>query len=269
MGSKKLLPIDEKGKERCWRWGVDTFLKNEERYVEVIEIKGKYDVFIKERESDYKGEKAKTIWNKSNYTGQTATTELKKIFGDKSFSYPKSPFLMKDILLMSTKPGDIVLDFFVGSGTTACVAQKMERKFIAIEQLDYIEDVPFQRIFKSIKGEEEGIDKELGWKGGSSFIYMELQEWNEKFLQEIRKAVSSKKLLVIYEKMKKEAFFRYEVDLSKFDKKEFKSLSFKDQKQVLCECLEKNHLYVNFSEIDDTTYLVSKEDKKLNKNFYK
>jgi adenine-specific DNA-methyltransferase len=69
--------------------------------------------------------------------------------------------------------------------------------------------------------------------------------------------------------MNKEAFFRYDADFSKFEEKEFEKLSLRQQKQVLCECLDKNHLYVNLSEIDDATYKVSAGDKKLNKEFYK
>ena len=69
--------------------------------------------------------------------------------------------------------------------------------------------------------------------------------------------------------MKEEAFFRYDVDISKFDEKEFKKLPLEDQKKVLRECLDKNHLYVNLSEIDDATYKIGAEDKKLNKEYYK
>ena len=68
--------------------------------------------------------------------------------------------------------------------------------------------------------------------------------------------------------MKKEAFFRYEIDLSKFDVREFSKLELADQKLVLLSCLDKNHLYVNYSDINDSTYKVSPEDKKLNKLFY-
>ena len=84
----------------------------------------------------------------------------------------------------------------------------------------------------------------------------------------IEKADSNKKLLSIYGKMKKEAFFRYEINLSKFDVKQFSKLEIVNQKRVLLECLDKNHLYVNYSDINDTTYKVSPEDKKLNKLFY-
>ena len=98
---------------------------------------------------------------------------------------------------------------------------------------------------------------------------MELKEWNEEYISEVKKADTARKLLKIYEKMKKESFFRYDINLSKFDEKDFEKLPLKDQKQVICDCLDKNHLYVNLSEIDDSTYKVSAEDKKLNKEFYK
>ncbi len=269
LDSIKLLPIDERGVERCWRWGSLTFTDRLEKYIEVKKVKEKYELYTKERESDYKGEKAKTIWNKPYYTGQTATNELKKLFGRKSFSYPKSPFLMRDIIAIATNEGDYVLDFFAGSGTTASIAQKMGRKFIAIEQMDYIEDVPFQRILKSINGEKESINDSLNWKGGGSFVYAELMEWNERYISEIQETNTTQKLLKIYEKFKGEAFFRYDIDLKKFDVKEFNKLYLIEQKQVLYECIDKNHLYVNFSELDDSTYKVNAEDKKLNKEFYK
>ena len=86
-------------------------------------------------------------------------------------------------------------------------------------------------------------------------------------MTEIKEANTTRKLLNIYEKMKREAFFRYAVDLSEFEEKDFGKLPLKEQKQVLCECLDKNHLYVNLSEMDDATYKVNADDKKLNKEF--
>ena len=114
-----------------------------------------------------------------------------------------------------------------------------------------------------------GKEKDLFVQSHTSFIYAEIKEWNEQYMTEIQNVDSSRKLLNVYERMKKEAFFRYDVDLSKFDEKEFEKLPLKEQKQVLFECLDKNHLYVNLSEIDDATYKVSAEDKKFNKEFYK
>jgi adenine-specific DNA-methyltransferase len=135
--------------------------------------------------------------------------------------------------------------------------------------MDYVKSITVKRTRKVIEGEQIGISKEVNWRGGGSFIYAELMEWNERYMTEIQEADTPRKLLNVYEKMKKEAFFRYDVDLSKFEEKEFEKLSLREQKQVLSECLDKNHLYVNLSEINDTTYKVGDDDKKLNKEFYK
>lgn len=74
----------------------------------------------------------------------------------------------------------------------------------------------------------------------------------------------------LWETMKEKAFLSYKVDIKAVDEnaKDFADLSIKDQKKFLLECLDKNHLYVNYSEIDDEEYGVSEEDKKINRNFY-
>lgn len=186
------------------------------------------------------------------------------------FDTQKPEALLERIIKASSNENDIVLDFFAGSGTTGTVAHKLKRKYILVEQINDQVDVLLKRLKAVLKGKDEGsIAKEINWKGGGSFVYAELMEWNEKYMQEIKDADTSRKLLNIYEKMKQEAFFRYDIELAKFDEKEFAQLPLKEQKQVLCECLDKNHLYVNLSEIDDATYKVGADDKKLNKEFYK
>lgn len=186
------------------------------------------------------------------------------------FDTQKPEALLERIIRASSNEDDIVLDFFAGSGTTGTVAHKLKRKYILVEQINGQVDVLLKRLKAVLKGKDEGsIAKEIKWQGGGSFVYAELMEWNEKYMQDIKDADTSRKLLNIYEKMKQEAFFRYDIELLKFDEKEFAQLPLKEQKQVLCECLDKNHLYVNLSEIDDATYKVSADDKKLNKEFYK
>jgi len=177
--------------------------------------------------------------------------------------------LMQRIIDMLTKEDDYIMDYHAGSGTTIAVAHKLKRKYIGIEQLDYKGNDSFVRLKNVVAGDSTGISRDIEWQGGGSFVYVELLKWNEQYITEIQEADTARKLLNIYEKMKKEAFFRYEIDLSKFDEKEFEKLSLENQKQVLCECLDKNHLYVNLSEIDDASYNVSAEDKKLNKEFYR
>ncbi len=83
--------------------------------------------------------------------------------------------LIKRIFEASTQENDIVLDYHLGSGTTCAVAHKMNRRYIGIEQMDYIETIAVERIKKVIEGEQGGISKALEWKGGGSFVYAELK----------------------------------------------------------------------------------------------
>jgi len=232
-------------------------------------INGRRVIFYKERIITINGvscpgELITDIWSDISFEGLSHE-------GGVNFAKSKKPEkLIKRIIdLTGVKQDEYIMDFFLGSGTTAAVAHKMGINYIGIEQINYEEEDSVSRLKHVISGDRSGISKEVPWTGGGSFIYAELMEWNEKYMTEIQKADISRKLLNIYEKMKTEAFFRYDIDLSKFEEKEFEKLSLKEQKQVLCECLDKNHLYVNLSEIDDATYKVSAEDKKLNREFYK
>jgi len=182
----------------------------------------------------------------------------------------KPEFLLYRIIEMSTEPGDIVLDFFLGSGTTAAVVHKMGRQYIGIEQLDYGENSAIVRLKNVINGDRSGISKLANWHGGGDFIYMELMKLNEHFIEKIQDAKDKETLLSIWEEMKLNGFLSYRVDPKLFDEniEEFKGLSIDEQKRLLLETLDKNYLYVNYSEIDDEEYGVSEEDKKLNKKFY-
>ena len=180
----------------------------------------------------------------------------------------KPEIFLKKIIELSTEEGDLVLDFFTGSGTTCAVAHKMGRQYIGIEQLDYGKNDSVTRLNNVINGDRTGISKSVNWQGGGSFVYCELKKWNQSYIDEIETTKSTEALLSIYEKMKSEAFFRYDVDLSKFDSREFSELTFEQQKETLIECLDKNHLYVNLSEIDDATYQIGDEEKEMNRNIY-
>ena len=285
----KLLPVDENGIERCWRWGPKTLVEKEKIYIEVKETKNGYEMFIKEREDNYKGEKAKTVWNKPNYTGQTGTHELKLIFGDKIFSYPKSPYLISDLLKITTKPNDIVLDFFAGSATTATVAHKMNRQWITVEQMDYVEDISVERlkkvigkkvkkdgeVFEGLEYDTGGISKTVNWQGGGDFIYCELMKYNEAFMDKIQSAKTSEELIELWKDIAKNSFLNWYVNsetpenaITDFIEIGKAENGLEKQKKLLAELLNKNQLYVNLSEIDDADFKVSKEDKELNRLFY-
>jgi len=191
--------------------------------------------------------------------------------GGISFPSGKKPEkLIARVLRLFTKERDIVLDFFVGSGTTCAVAHKMGRQYIGVEQLDYGENSAVVRLKNVINGDQTGISKAVGWQGGGDFVYMELMKLNEAFVEKIQDAETSEELLSIWEEMKHNGFLSYRVDPRLFDEniEGFKALSLEEQKKLLLEMLDYNDLYVNYSEIDDAIYNVSEEDKKLNKEFY-
>ena len=286
---EEILPIDEKGVERCWRWGPETLRKRIDKYIEVKRKGKRYDIYIKEREDDYRGEKPKTLWLDSKYSGQTATNELKKLFGDKVFSYPKSPFLIKDVVKICTKKRDIVLDFFAGSATTAAVAHKMNRQWIAVEQMDYVEDLTVERL-KKVVGKEvkpEGklleeieydtgdISESVDWRGGGDFIFCELMQYNEAFMEKIQAAQSSEELVVLWGDIAENSFLNWYVNpempedaVSDFIAIGKTGNGLDKQKKLLAELLNKNQLYINLSEIEDEAFAVREEDKALNRAFY-
>lgn len=190
--------------------------------------------------------------------------------GDVKLKNGKKPEkLIKRIIELATDDEqDIVLDFHLGSGTTAAVSHKMNRRYIGIEQLDYEENGSVTRLKNVINGDTTGISQSINWKGGGSFVYAELKRYNQQYIDDIEVTEDSKALKKLYEKMKGEAFFRIEIDHKKWNNDEFEKLTLEEQKQLLCDCLDKNHLYVNLTEMEDAFYKMSKDEIALNKKFY-
>lgn len=186
-------------------------------------------------------------------------------------SYPKPETLIAFLIKAVTKENDIVMDYHLGSGTTAATAHKLNRQYIGIEQMDYIEDVAVERLKKVIIGEQGGISQMVNWRGGGEFVYMELKKYNQNFIEQIESAKDSQTLLQIWEEMKIKSFLNYNVDLQKQEKyiDEFKQLAFAEQKEHLVELLDKNQLYVNRSSLNDKDFSISEEEKKTTLDFYK
>jgi adenine-specific DNA-methyltransferase len=187
-------------------------------------------------EQFYKGEKLRLITWLNDVTEQKDGEIFKKDLqgtlwdgfnlnnlskeGNTVFESGKKPEeLLKKVLEISTDKNDIILDFHLGSGTTCAVAHKMGRRYIGIEQMDYIEDIAVERMKKVIEGEQGGISKTVEWQGGGSFIYAELKEIDNFTDAEVGK-------------------------------------------------LNQNMQYLPISDIEDEEYGISKEEIKINKNFY-
>lgn len=218
-------------------------------------------------EATERGKVAKTIWDDAGTT-TNGTQHLKKLFNEAVFSNPKPEQFIKKIIELSTSKDDIVLDYHIGSGTTAAVAHKMNRQYIGIEQMDYIENITIERLKKVIAGEQGGISKDVNWQGGGEFVYCELKNDAEDFKNSIIESQSTGDLIELFNLAKKSSFLSYRVEPKKLKEKEFLELSFAEQKQLLLEIIDQNNLYVNFSDIDDDTYGISEYEKKLNKEFY-
>ena len=101
---------------------------------------------------------------------------MESLFGDKkSFPYPKPEDLISRLLELSTRKGDLVLDSFLGSGTTAAVAQKMGRRWIGVEMGNHAYTHCKVRMDKVIDGSDKGgISKTIGWQGGGGYRFFEL-----------------------------------------------------------------------------------------------
>ena len=178
--------------------------------------------------------------------------------------------LLRRIIEMSTSENDIVMDYHLGSGTTAAAAHKLNRQYIGIEQLDYGDNDSVIRLNNVIKGDATGISASTNWKGGGEFVYFELKKYNQTFVNKIKSAKDTKTVLNIWEEMKLKSFLNYNVDLQKQEAyiEEFKGLTLKEQKQHLVELLDKNQLYVNLSSLNDKDFAVSDEEKKVTQDFY-
>lgn len=212
-----------------------------------------------------------TIWDYSEVGhNQEAIQNLNKMFGKKIFDTPKPESLLQRIIHIGSNEDDIILDFFTGSGTTAAVAHKMGRRYIGVEQMDYIQDITVERLKKVLEGEQGGISKAQNWHGGGSFVYCELKEDANTLISIIQNATedtieSVKAAIYVDDRI---VPYLTKKELADADK-DFENLTLEEKKQALIKLVDKNKLYVNASDMDDESYHVSDDDKKFTNSFYK
>lgn len=204
------------------------------------------------------------IWSDINTTG------LEVEGGVKLKNGKKPEMLLKRIIEMTTDKDDIVLDFFLGSGTTCAVAHKMNRRYIGIEQLDYGENDSVVRLQNVINGDQTGVSELLNWQKGGSFVYAELMKYNQLYVEKIMNASNKEQLSSIFDKIKEKGFLNYRVNLEEFNinDNEFDELTFEQQKYILIDFLDQNQLYVNYSDIDDEQFAISQADRAFMESFY-
>lgn len=216
------------------------------------------------------GRTASTLWFYDEVGhNQLGRNELLKL-SLRNFSTPKPEKLLKQIIHLFTNEEEIILDFFMGSATTQAVAHKMNRQYIGIEQMDYINSVSVPRLQKVIEGEQGGISKDINWRGGGSFVYAELAKENQEIVESIINCSNKEELNQQIDRLVDNSVLNYEVDFDKFTstKKEFYELELEDQKEVLIRVLDNNQLYVNYSDIEDSAYNFTEDEIAFNHRFY-
>ncbi|GAA7856158.1 hypothetical protein HpMS178_10120 [Helicobacter pylori] len=204
-------------------------------------------------------------------TNIKATSEMKILFANSNtdlFSTPKPEALISRILEISTQENDLVLDFFAGSGTTCAVAHKMKRRYIGIEQMDYIETITKERLKKVIESEQGGISKKCGFKGGGSFVYAELKEVNLEIKKQILNAKSTSECLKIFETLSERFLKRTDGKIDEIHSEEFHNLDLNEQKRICCASLDSNEDYLNLGDIDEDAWGIDGITKKYNEIFY-
>lgn len=158
-------------------------------------------------------------------TNQDAKKESMALFGKNPFATPKPEKLINLILSIASNPGDIILDSFLGSGTTAAVAQKMGRRWIGVEMGEHINTHCIPRLQKVINGEDQGgITKTVNWHGGGGFKFYELAASlivKDKYGQQIISDKYNAEMLA--EAMCKILGYHYKPDPEKYWKQGFSS----------------------------------------------
>lgn len=119
----------------------------------------------------------RSVWLNSEVGhNQESRNEALSLFSEAPFSTPKPERLLQRVIQLATNPGDLVLDSFLGSGTTAAVAHKMGRRYIGIELGEHAHTHCQPRLKKVVEGEQGGISTAVNWQGGGGFRFLRLGE---------------------------------------------------------------------------------------------
>ena len=216
-------------------------------------------------EAEAQGKKLEDFWL-DIYSTDRYRSEMLNFVGQK----PEA--LIERILSIGTSESDIVLDYHLGSGTTAAVAHKMNRQYIGIEQLDYGENDSVVRLQNVINGDQTGISKSVNWQGGGSFVYLELAKKNETALEQISACKSLEELTELFDELCSKYFLHYNVRVKEFRKEieseRFKQLNLKQQKEMFSRKLNINQLDVTPDDRHDKNTGLTEDDIAITEDFY-
>ncbi|MCT7579770.1 site-specific DNA-methyltransferase [Aliarcobacter butzleri] len=215
---------------------------------------------------DSEGRQVDDIWDDIKLVSPSSKEGL-------GFVGQKPEELLERIILASTQENDIILDYHLGSGTTCAVAHKMNRQYIGIEQMEYLESLTIERLQSVINGDTTGISKSISWNGGGEFIYCELAPYNVKAKEEINNCKTHEELEKLFDTLYDKYFLNYNLKVKEFKDKVIKeenfiALSLEEQKKMFLTMLDLNQMYVQYSEMKDNKYDIDEESQKLTNKFY-
>lgn len=172
----EVYPIRADGSDGRWRWSQNQ-VNEHPNSIEWVNGRKGWSPYYRIYADANATRPPETLWSFS-YAGsnRNAKSEQAALFGtEHAFTTPKPEKLIMRVLEVATNPGDLVLDSFLGSGTTAAVAHKMGRRWIGVELGDHCYTHCKVRLDKVIDGEDQGgITKAVGWKGGGGYRFFEL-----------------------------------------------------------------------------------------------
>lgn len=183
--SEMVEPFNSQLKESCWRWGKDKVTKNvtskttTSNLVAKKKNDGSYGIYEKYRKTTFK---PKSIWDDNSFLNETGTIEIRELGLENNFDFPKPKALVKQCIALATSEGDIVLDSFAGSGTTAQAVLELneesgiERSFILVEMESYANELTAERTRRVIKGVKSAKSELLKKGTGGTFSFFQLGE---------------------------------------------------------------------------------------------
>ncbi len=172
-----IYPHKPDNTEGRWRWKKENVDENRDE-LEFIKKSDRWEIYVKQFLEEEATRPPATLWKQEEVGhNHEAKEEVKLINKDDIFATPKPERLIERVLTLATKEGDIVLDSFLGSGTTAAVAHKMGRQWIGIELGDHAYTHCLPRLKKVVDGSDQGgISKAMNWTGGGGFKVYKLAE---------------------------------------------------------------------------------------------
>lgn len=221
-----IYPYKPDGIEGRWRWKKENVIANRDELEFIKKDETRWEIYVKQYIDEEATRPPATLWKQEEVGhNHEAKEEVKAFNKDEVFGTPKPERLIQKILKVASNKGDIVIDSFLGSGTTAAVAHKMDRQWIAIELGEHINSHCLPRLKKVVSGEDKGgITEAVNWEGGGGFKFYTLAPsliQKDKYGSEIINPSYNPNMLAAA--MAKQEGFRYSPDENNYWKQGFSS----------------------------------------------